>query len=499
MTIKQVSQSLVTRCDRTLTAALKRIVSFRDDAFRMADEDARPRTLAWQKLLRRDLYSEMRMWKRLYTVDDDLRHEISLRFLICRYVYHRRQIIEFFIFSQIAGHSDAYILTICILAIVIFYTTSTLTLVSTIILATGTLVEPFIIRPFWTMIQRLYGKRVPHFATSFSSRVITIAGSALFLSLLETRNIFLTTQGRPAREVFLLGVALTPVVGLALEFILAFVVICFRRRSERLYPESYVCAYIFDAIVATDSAGKMTRLHRRDVTEDAVAFRLSVPDVVDLSIPDVGDSSISDVGDLSEATDYYNGLSSYIGHVDQRVSAVGSLGAASRVIRGSLFRKFRFDNYQCQLQIREQSHRMGHALSVLQIWLATPKSDTLPIVEEKLTRWLAALLSGAWDMVKVEEPQPPPPPASVGMRAFLLLRGLLVSLIPLFAVLSARQTGLTSPVLDAWMPYFLFASLLWAVISLLRTLDPLLRDKLTIMRDVFSLLKSRANEKPSGP
>jgi len=89
-----------------------------------------------------------------------------------------------------------------------------------------------------------------------------------------------------------------------------------------------------------------------------------------------------------------------------RAGIARELGAASRIARFFLFRKFEPADPATRLWQWRQGNRIAEGLAQKQLWLITPKPDTYDFLLGALVRCLVAALGGTWDeLVRPDAPE----------------------------------------------------------------------------------------------
>ena len=168
-----------------------------------------------------------------------------------------------------------------------------------------------------------------------------------------------------------------------------------------------------------------------------------------------------------------------------RSAIATALDRGASTIRGRLFRDFKNTEYTIRLIQNQTASNMAESLREKQLWLATPKKDTRQVLLSHLSSMLIALLQGDWDEFdKVKQFEYPK-----AKRLTIMIditRILTISVLPLVIVYG----GLHFLNLEIELPlrgYVQGAALIWAMLTLITAIDPSIKDKVSEMKDLFSL------------
>jgi hypothetical protein len=110
-----------------------------------------------------------------------------------------------------------------------------------------------------------------------------------------------------------------------------------------------------------------------------------------------------------------------------------------------------------------------------------PTSDTSSQITHTLEQWISIVTRGAWAEIPIFEPPHERNRRSWQAALLAVIRHLLISFLPLAILSIARVTGTE---LDPTISTYLWTSAIgWAILGVVLTFDPLLRDKLGIIKD----------------
>jgi hypothetical protein len=109
-------------------------------------------------------------------------------------------------------------------------------------------------------------------------------------------------------------------------------------------------------------------------------------------------------------------------------------------------------------------------------------------VEALLAHEIRCLVTGDLGALTWREPPPPPSPrATIRRRAVSAVRATVVAALPLAAVLAAQPLVHSSPAVFGWAR---IATAVWALLYVLLSIDPAMRDKIGAARDLASLIQT---------
>ena len=124
----------------------------------------------------------------------------------------------------------------------------------------------------------------------------------------------------------------------------------------------------------------------------------------------------------------------------------------------------------------------------LKKWVTMPRHDTREQFIGRLAHATVSLADGAWDAIPTAE-TPASTPRRRLQQAAQILRGIVVSALPLAALFGLNTLGVTIPV--AFAQYVYLGAFLWAAIGLIALLDPLYSAKLEALKNVVQLVSGK--------
>jgi hypothetical protein len=188
--------------------------------------------------------------------------------------------------------------------------------------------------------------------------------------------------------------------------------------------------------------------------------------------------------------------------VESRLRVARLIAVASEIARTSLFRKFTLSDAGTRAWAAGQANAIAAALAEKQRWLMTPKADTYDFLLAKLSRSVVALLSGAWDELERANPEDAAQAQYQGVSrsrwvARVLLRSLQaisVAALPAALFWLARWRGLLSNMDPKVLDYVEIGVVVWAALILAFMLDPQLKEKISTLKEVTSVLNPWAKK-----
>jgi hypothetical protein len=190
---------------------------------------------------------------------------------------------------------------------------------------------------------------------------------------------------------------------------------------------------------------------------------------------------------------------------DVRAEAISLIGTAATLGRQYLFQKFVTLDEQTLAWRTRQGLRVSIKLAQKQTWLMTPKEDTRDKLFDCLGKVLIGLLSGTWDQLELASDEEVAAVAQikdgegvirrVGRITLSVTRTLAVALLPAIFYIILEQAKLLTDVTPAALSYLKIGLFLWAALSFMLLLDPLLKEKLATVKEAVQLLKPAATNK----
>jgi hypothetical protein len=176
-----------------------------------------------------------------------------------------------------------------------------------------------------------------------------------------------------------------------------------------------------------------------------------------------------------------------------RAEIIRALEEGARLIQTRLFREFEARNNIVHLVREERAISISNALRNKELWLITPKQDTRQILLNQISQMLVSLLNGNWDDFEgLGDHGMTEQPRLHGMMTFFMNRMLnlfrvaLVATLPVIIYIVSDffpQTHIISPLRE----YVQAGVILWSILTVISALDPLLRDKVSTIKDLFSV------------
>jgi hypothetical protein len=130
--------------------------------------------------------------------------------------------------------------------------------------------------------------------------------------------------------------------------------------------------------------------------------------------------------------------------------------------------------------------RMAAAPRALKKWILIPKSDTRDQFIERIAYSLVHTAAGDWDALGRTEPEAIGRRQQWRVRASLLLSALLTAALPMFAWWGVQLTPLALQ--GAVATYMTIGTFIWAVLTLVVTLNASVQAKITLLKDVMESL-----------
>jgi hypothetical protein len=142
-----------------------------------------------------------------------------------------------------------------------------------------------------------------------------------------------------------------------------------------------------------------------------------------------------------------------------------------------------------------EANAIAAALAEKQRWLMTPKADTYEFLIAELSGSIVALLSGAWDGLERANPEEAAQanqgvsPSRLAARVLLRsLQAISVAALPAALFWLARWRGLLSNMDPKVLDYVEIGAVVWAALILAFMLDPQLKEKISTLQEVTTVL-----------
>ena len=187
-----------------------------------------------------------------------------------------------------------------------------------------------------------------------------------------------------------------------------------------------------------------------------------------------------------------NGQKSWV-DANFRRTILLNIEEVANCIEKDLFRKLKSGDRKTDDKFDKIAHCIAASLRLKKVWVLTPKEDTLEYLLDEFKSYLINIVLGNWDELDQVEPKKISTKRIWLERIRRTFRVLIIGGIPFLALglIQSSSIALVSPYVD----YATIGAILWAVITIVVTFDPLFVVKVDAMRDVMTLLPlSRKNK-----
>jgi hypothetical protein len=182
--------------------------------------------------------------------------------------------------------------------------------------------------------------------------------------------------------------------------------------------------------------------------------------------------------------------------IEVRAELMAKIARAGAIVRGPLFRSFRCRDGATFIWRMQQTNLISAALLEKQRWLITPKADTREVLLEWFARTIVALVSGTWDdlelLLEGESPGEPAQALSSWRRArnlaFGASRTVSVAILPALLFVAGSWANLFNGMSSGVVDYIRVGLFVWAAVSLMFMLDPLIKDKIEALKQAASIV-----------
>ncbi|HEV2582588.1 MAG TPA: hypothetical protein VGT44_17150, partial [Ktedonobacteraceae bacterium] len=160
------------------------------------------------------------------------------------------------------------------------------------------------------------------------------------------------------------------------------------------------------------------------------------------------------------------------------------LEKAARHLEHYLCKKVPSGDTATDMWTRENAHQIAAALRDKKKWIITPKPDTNSCLVLSIGTTFNHVITGNLDALERMQPEKFSHPRSWLTRIIKIIRTLFIAFLPPAALWAIQLTPLAGLIAPA-RTYLLFGVLAWAVVTILRELDPDFSQKISTIRDML--------------
>jgi hypothetical protein len=172
----------------------------------------------------------------------------------------------------------------------------------------------------------------------------------------------------------------------------------------------------------------------------------------------------------------------------QRLKRARNLEFAARMFTRDLLPAYLVGYLRSGDWLTQRAEGWAEALRHMQRQVLTPVPGSRTKMEAALAHEIRCLVTGDLGALAWRKPPPRPPRRAVLWRqAITVVRTILVAALPLAAVLAAQPVLHTSPGLFGWAR---IATATWALLYVVLSLDPAIRDKIDTANQVLGTLRN---------
>ncbi len=165
----------------------------------------------------------------------------------------------------------------------------------------------------------------------------------------------------------------------------------------------------------------------------------------------------------------------------------GKIESASSYLKNALPRAAGITDPTLDQALREQLGASARYLQEVQMRVILADEKTYDEVRAAITHYIYAIALGQYNLLPVGSSIEPK--TSKFHRSVMLIRTFIVALIPLGCIVAVRYAGFSlSSQFTGWA---VIVAVTWAAITLISTLDPLYKTRLTDVRDLISSIRGR--------
>jgi hypothetical protein len=134
----------------------------------------------------------------------------------------------------------------------------------------------------------------------------------------------------------------------------------------------------------------------------------------------------------------------------------------------------------------ETTHQIAVAIRAKKIWILTPKSDTYSYLVKSMSDILVAVASGNWDALEKSKPEKISARQLWSARFKNFTRVIIAGAMPLPVIWGIQNSSLalSKPMSD----YVIGGAILWALFTVLTSIDPLFGTKVNTFKEVINIL-----------
>jgi hypothetical protein len=168
-----------------------------------------------------------------------------------------------------------------------------------------------------------------------------------------------------------------------------------------------------------------------------------------------------------------------------RAGAVLELENTANLIEKALPKTLRVREAATQEWAEQRFGEIAFAVRELEKWVMTPRQDTLGELQLQVAQRIVCIAVGNWDGLG----RTPVGRVARAVRVARLkgyLSTMLLAATPFLILLVIQQSSLALS--DQFRQFAVAGALLWAAITLLQIFDPMLRDRIAILKDIVGLV-----------
>ena len=147
--------------------------------------------------------------------------------------------------------------------------------------------------------------------------------------------------------------------------------------------------------------------------------------------------------------------------------------------------RLRSGNAATDVWQKQTAIQMSAGVRNLMSWVYTPKEDTRQQFLNRVSGYLALVVTGDWDGFERAEPQTVSRPELLRSRLRAAVIAVVSALVPLLVLVVVKRLNLIEGVI---LSYLTVGAFIWTGLSLLSQVDPSYGSKLTAIKDISSLL-----------
>ena len=173
--------------------------------------------------------------------------------------------------------------------------------------------------------------------------------------------------------------------------------------------------------------------------------------------------------------------------IDFKRRVCGKIENAASYLQDALPQAAGISDTTLDQALREQLGASARHLQEVQMWVILANDKTFDEVCDVITHYIYAVALGQYNLLPVSNSIEPK--SSKVRRSIILIRTFIVALIPIGCIVAVRYAGFSlSPQFTGWA---VVVAITWAAITMVSTLDPLYKTRLTDVRDLISSIRGR--------